>query len=64
MVSAAYYFTVADLVHSGVAVNRDAAVAPVIFYQTFMYVDHVPARGEQLRRPASRPRDVPLAGRA
>ena len=38
MVSAAYYLTVADLKNAGVAVNRDAAVVPVIAYQTFMSV--------------------------
>lgn len=38
MVSAAYYLTVADLGNSGVAVNRDAAVVPVVAYQTFMSI--------------------------
>ena len=38
MVSAAYYLTVADLKNAGVAVNRDAAVAPVIVYQTIMSI--------------------------
>ena len=38
MVSAAYYLAVADLKNAGVAVNRDAAVVPVIAYQTFMSV--------------------------
>jgi hypothetical protein len=38
VVSAAYYLTVADLGNSGEAVNRDAAVAPVIFYQTFVSI--------------------------
>ena len=38
MVSAAYYLTVTDLGNSGVAVNRDAAVAPMIVYQTFMTI--------------------------
>ena len=38
MVSAAYYLTVADLNNAGVAVNRDAAVVPVIAYQTFMSI--------------------------
>jgi hypothetical protein len=38
MVSAAYYLTVANLGNSGVAVNRDAAVVPVIAYQTFMSI--------------------------
>jgi hypothetical protein len=38
MVSAAYYLTVADLKNSGVAVNRDAAVVPVVMYQTFMSI--------------------------
>jgi hypothetical protein len=38
MVSAAYYLTVADLNNAGVAVNRDAAVAPVIGYLTFMSI--------------------------
>jgi hypothetical protein len=38
MVSAAYYLTVTDLGNSGVAVNRDAAVAPLIAYQTFMTI--------------------------
>ncbi len=35
-VSAAYVLTVADLKNTGVVVNRDAAVAPVLMYQTFM----------------------------
>jgi hypothetical protein len=38
MVSASYYLTVADLNNAGVAVNRDAAVAPVVMYQTFMSI--------------------------
>ena len=38
MVSAAYYLTVADLNNAGVAVNRDAAVGPVIGYLTFMSI--------------------------
>ena len=38
MVSAAYYLTVADLGNSGVAVNRDAAVVPVVAYQTSMSI--------------------------
>jgi len=36
MVSAAYYLTVADLKNAGVAVNRDAAIVPVVMYQTFI----------------------------
>ncbi len=38
VVSAAYYLTAADLKNAGVAVNRDAAVAPVVMYQTLMSV--------------------------
>ena len=38
MVSAAYYLTVADIKNSGVAVNRDAAIVPVVMYQTFMSI--------------------------
>ena len=38
MVSAAYYLTVADLASAGLSVNRDAAVVPVIAYQTFMSI--------------------------
>ena len=38
MASAAYYLTVADLKNAGLAVNRDAAVAPVIAYQTAMSI--------------------------
>jgi hypothetical protein len=38
MVSAAYYLTVADLKNAGVAVNRDAAIVPVVMYQTFMSI--------------------------
>jgi hypothetical protein len=38
MVSAAYYLTVADLKNAEVAVNRDAAIVPVIMYQTFMSI--------------------------
>jgi hypothetical protein len=38
VVSAAYYLTVADLKNAGVAVNRYAAVAPVVMYQTFMSI--------------------------
>jgi len=38
MVSAAYYLTVADLKNAGVAVNRCAAVAPVVMFQTFMSI--------------------------
>ncbi len=38
MVSAAYYLTVADLKNDGIAVNRYAAVAPVIGYQTVMSI--------------------------
>ncbi len=38
MVSAAYYLAVADLKNARVAVNRDAAVVPVIAYQTFMSI--------------------------
>ncbi len=38
MVSAAYYLTVADISNSGVVVNRDAAVAPVLAYHTFMSI--------------------------
>ena len=38
VVSAAYYLTVADLKNAGVAVNRDAAIVPVIAYQTFMSI--------------------------
>ncbi len=38
MVSAAYYLTVADIKNAGVAVNRDAAVVPVIAYQAFMSI--------------------------
>ncbi len=38
VVSAAYYLTVADLNNAGVVVNRDAAVAPVLMYQTFMSI--------------------------
>ena len=34
MVSAAYYLTVADLNSGGLAVNRDAAIVPVVAYQT------------------------------
>jgi hypothetical protein len=37
-VSAAYYLTVADVKNAGVAVNRDAAVAPVIVCQTLMTI--------------------------
>ncbi len=37
-VSAAYYLTVADLNNAGVVVNRDAAVAPVVAYQTTMSI--------------------------
>ena len=38
MVSAAYYLTVADLASAGLSVNRDAAVVPVIAYQTFISI--------------------------
>ncbi len=38
MVSAAYYLTVADLKNAGVVVNRDAAVATMVTYHTFMSV--------------------------
>jgi hypothetical protein len=38
LVSSAYYLTVADLGNSGVAVNRDVAVVPVLGYQTFMSI--------------------------
>ena len=38
MVSAAYYLTVADLKNAGVAVNRDAAIVPVVMYQAFMSI--------------------------
>jgi hypothetical protein len=38
LVSATYYLAVADLGNSGVAVNRDVAVAPIIVYQTFMAI--------------------------
>ena len=38
MVSASYYLTVADLNNAGVAVNRDAAIVPVVMYQTFMSI--------------------------
>jgi hypothetical protein len=38
MVSAAYYLTVADLNNAGVVVYRDAAVALVVMYQTFMSI--------------------------
>ena len=38
MVSAAYYLTVADLKNAGVAVNRDAAIVPLVIYQTFMSI--------------------------
>jgi hypothetical protein len=36
IVSAAYYLTVADLNSAGLALNRDAAIAPVLAYQAFM----------------------------
>jgi hypothetical protein len=38
MVSAAYYLTIADVRNAGVALNRDAATALVICYQTSMSV--------------------------